>query len=200
MSSYDLGPDLQDPENPSDLDVLDFCLRLMAEYAHPATFAVEFGVGDGTSLRLITSTGYPAIGFDSFAGLPEDWRPEFLAGHFAQIEQPEIPNAVIVPGLFADTLPMIDWPKRVGLIHFDADLYSSTATGLMYIGHKIDVGTILVFDEFHGFTDDFDGEDGKSGEERAWREHVEKYPMEWSVLGHGREQWAIQITKVGEIV
>jgi hypothetical protein len=43
----------------------------------------EFGVWKGATINYIASkTPGPVHGFDSFEGLPEDWRPGFEAGAF----------------------------------------------------------------------------------------------------------------------
>lgn len=189
--SYDLGPDFSDGMEGPDRSLLDHCLGLIE--ADSRGWAVEFGTGTGATTRMIAKR-LPVISFDSFQGLPEDWRPDFPAGRFAEQEMPrDIPGATIVPGWFMDTVPDYDWPDDLALVHFDADLYSSTLTCLSSIGPFIKPGCILVFDEFHGFTDDLMGD--VPGEQQAWREYAEAVEFEWDVIGRGREQWAIQITK-----
>jgi hypothetical protein len=80
----------------------------------------------------------------------------------------------------------------------DADLYSSTKCALDSIGPFINEGCIIIFDEFHGFDDDLHGEEpGETGEARAWREFAKRTGIQWQVIGHGREQWAVKITKPG---
>lgn len=144
--------------------------------------AVEFGVGAGTSTRLIAAH-MPVIGFDSGEGLPEDWRDEYPAGSFAH-PLPDIDNAELVEGWFADTLPTYTFPTDIGLAHFDADLYSSTATALAYV--PLRPGTIVVFDEFHGF------DSCEDHEQRAWHEHVARTGLRYRPIGHDFEQAAFQ--------
>ena len=153
----------------------------------PQGYALEFGVGSGESARLIAEY-MPVIGFGSEEGLPEDWRPEFPKGAFA-FPLPEIDNAAIYEGWFDDVLPTFDFEALgpVGLIHMDADLYSSTATALKYAGPCIQPGTVLVFDEWHSY-------DGcEDHEQRAWREYAAKTGVSWTVLGHSHQAWAIRI-------
>jgi predicted O-methyltransferase YrrM len=150
----------------------------------PTGMALEFGVGGGESTSLIAAH-MPVIGFDSFKGLPEDWRDGFPAGMFAQDTIPHIPNAELIVGLFEDTLPTFDPPDHVGLVHIDCDLYSSTKTVLDHI--RLDPGTIVVFDEWHGF-------DGcEDHEQRAWREFVAHSDITWDVIGHSFQQWAVRV-------
>lgn len=178
-----LGPQLQHDVH-DDQAVLRNALSLLD--ADNEGWALEFGVGAGGTLRMIAER-LPVIGFDSFEGLPEDWRPEYPKGSFALQDPkrdriPQVENATVVVGLFADTLPGFDWPDKVDLIHFDADLFSSTATALEHCGHLIKPGTLVVFDEFFGY----DG--AHEHEQRAWSEWTKRHGVEYEALGHGREQ------------
>src|SRR6478735_7213790 len=80
---FEMGPDLRrGRENLGDLAVLSHCLDILRDDTFERDgIAVEFGVGHGHSLRLIASV-LPVIGFDSFMGLPEDWRPSHMKGAF----------------------------------------------------------------------------------------------------------------------
>lgn len=176
---YSLGPKLTNTYQ----GTLDHVLGL-----NPYGTAIEFGVGNGNSLRRIAQK-MPVIGFDSFEGLPERWRDGFEAGMFA-CQPPDVPNAALVRGWFKDTLPGFRFNPVVpiGLWHLDADLYSSTATILNHIGPHLTPGAYIVFDEYHGYP----GADG-AHEQKAWREFVDRTNIKWSVIGHGPEQWAIRI-------
>ena len=154
----------------------------------PSGTALEFGVGQGQTLNMIARR-MPVIGFDSFQGLPEKWREGFDKGMFA-CEPPEVRNATIVPGLFEDTLPDFDFPDRVGLVHIDCDLYSSTKTVLEHLEPHLRPGCILVFDEWHGFP----GASEEAHEQKAFREFASRTGLTWTVLGHGPEQWSIRLT------
>lgn len=176
MTDFDLGPRLgNDP-----LDVLRYVLDLA-----PRGLALEFGVASGRSLRLIAAF-MPAVGFDSFEGLPEDWRPGFPAGMFAG-PVPDIVGASIMVGRFENTL--VNWEPAlpVGLVHIDCDLYSSTATVLEHVGPLLEPGAFVVFDEFHSYPGCEDHE------QKAWREFVEAHDVAYDVIGHGVEQWAVRI-------
>lgn len=165
-------------------DTLAFALKEC-----PST-ALEFGVATGNTLRMIANV-MPVVGFDSFEGLPEDWRAGFEKGRFAQAV-PSVPGAEIVVGWFDDTLP--EWVdnnsqflSRLKLVHIDCDLYSSTKTVLDHIGPYLVGGTVVVFDEYHGYPG------WEDHEYRAWQEFVEKSAVEFDILGHGPEQLAVRI-------
>lgn len=154
----------------------------------PSGTAVEFGVGSGSTTAMIAKQ-MPVVGFDSFRGLPEYWRPEYRKGSFAY-DVPVIENATIVEGWFADTVPRFDFDALgyIGLVHFDADLYTSTQTALDHIGPYLRPGTYCVFDEM------FDYPGWECHEYKAWREFADRTGIGWTVVGYGpKESWAIRI-------
>jgi len=187
VQEYSLGPVILDDGAP--YAALRHALAL-----RPAGAAVEFGVGSGTSTRLIANQ-MPVVGFDSGEGLPEDWRPEFPKGSLAY-GIPTVNNATVVEGWFDDTLPGYGFAAlgHIGLVHFDADLYSSTATALKHIGPHLRPGCYLVFDEWHGYGPD---EVVSQHEQRAWREFADETSIGWTVVGASTEQWVIRITGTG---
>lgn len=158
-------------------------------------WAVEFGVFSGESLGLI-SKHMPVIGFDSFQGLPEDWRPEFPKGAFAIPEGPTVadilktgPNRMVVSGWFEDTVPGFPFPK-LDLVHIDCDLYSSTVTSLEGVTPYVGPGTYVVFDEYHGYAGCEDHE------EKAWTEWCKKNKVAHSTVAVGPEERAFLIESI----
>ncbi|AER47866.1 O-methyltransferase [Mycobacterium phage Hannaconda] len=152
-----------------------------------AGVALEFGVAKGDSTRIIAES-LPVIGFDSFEGLPEDWRPGYPKGKFAH-DPPEIDNCTLVTGLFADTLPGFHFESlgRISLVHLDADLYSSTALALEHVGPHLQAGAYLVFDEFHGYAG------CEEHEMRAFNEFVSRTGFQYSSIAHSHEAFAVKI-------
>ena len=180
QQDYTLGN--QAPETGSHYELLQHVLTL-----NPAGIALEFGVGRGESTRLIAAH-MPVIGFDSWLGLPEAWRPGFPKGMFAAMPPNGIPNADFVDGWYEDSLPDFDFARvDIGLVHIDCDLYSSTATVLEHIGPHLHPGTYVVFDEWHGYTD------CEQHEQKSWREFAATTNITWTVIGHGEQSWSIQI-------
>lgn len=146
-------------------------LRRVIHEHNPTGWAVEFGVYSGYSLGIIASH-MPVIGFDSFEGLPEDWRDGFPKGTFADTEGISLglnllppANAMIVPGWFEDTTPTFPFPYgNVGLVHIDCDLYSSTVTALDAVTEGLVYGSVIVFDEYHSYPG-AEGHEAKAFEE-----------------------------------
>lgn len=162
-------------------------LSTAIQVARPGT-ALEFGVGYGTTLAMIAAHPHfdPVVGFDSFTGLPEDWRSGFPAGTFA-CDPPEIPGTLLVVGPFDRTLPTLvhdppDWLHRVTLAHIDCDLYSSTVTVLAHLGPYLAPGCIVVFDEYHGYPE------AAQHEARAWREYLAVSGRDAEPIGYGPQQ------------
>jgi len=169
----------------------DVLLRVL-EDEQPQGWAIEFGVYSGYSLELIAAR-MPVIGLDSFEGLPEDWREGFPKGSFYSGEiassLPYTENAMIIKGLFEDTLPGLTERgiPLLGLVHIDCDLYSSTVTALEGVYQSIDVGTIFVFDEFHGYPG------AEQHEEKAWREFTARYGITAETIQYGEQERAFVV-------
>ena len=139
-------------------ELLEYALR----QAPADGLMLELGVASGVTLRfLATLTRGPVYGFDSFAGLPDDWQPSYPAGAFAQTKLPSSlpPNAHLVIGLFADTLPAFRaaHPEPIRFLHVDCDLYASTKVVFDTLGDRLMPGGVIVFDEYLAYP--------------GWREH-----------------------------
>lgn len=135
---------------PTDLDLL----RHAAGIAPQNGLVLEFGVASGRTLTcLAEARGGPVYGFDSFDGLPEDWRTGFPRGTFAGAA-PQVPdNAELVQGLFAQTLPafLAAHEGPVALVHVDCDLYASTRDIFAALGERLGPGSVIVFDEYFNY-------------------------------------------------
>jgi hypothetical protein len=157
----------------------------------------EFGVYRGETLNFIASLLPGQIhGFDSFEGLPEDWRQGHEKGTFAVGHLPRVrPNVRLYKGWFEDTLPPFreQHPGPVAFLHLDADLYSSTKTVLDILGDGIVPGTVIAFDEFFNYPG------WREGEYRAFHEFCRERQVEVRYFGFVRrdEQAAAKITGVG---
>ena len=138
----------------------------------------EYGVWMGESFKYLMKHFKKGYGFDSFEGLPEDWRavPKGTYSSFGEI--PQIDGGEFVVGEFSESLPRFFSKQRpmAGLINFDADLYASTLCALVNSKKVMDTKTILVFDEF------IVNSDWEKDEFRALNEFCEMYGFSYEVL------------------
>ena len=143
---------------------------------------LEFGVYRGDSLRLwlakILHPDSRFVGFDTFTGLPERWRPTEPAGHFnANGAIPDIkdPRCSFEVGLFQDTLPAFvtrtDLSGRL-VVNLDADMFTSTLFVLTTLAPYFKSGDLIFFDEFSCPLDEF----------RAFEEFVRSFRVKYEVL------------------
>lgn len=120
-----------------------------------ASLYLEFGVFEGETMRWwcdhLKAPGARLVGFDSFEGLPEAWRPGFDEGQFSTGGPPDIEDSRVsfVAGWFDETLPGFVIPPHDQLIvNVDSDLYSSARTVLDWVAPHLTSGSLLYFDEF----------------------------------------------------
>mgnify|MGYP004702271055 CR=1 FL=1 len=158
---------------------------------------LEFGVYHGLSLRhLAQRIDGPVHGFDSFEGLPEDWKSDEPVGSYsAHGRLPLMPPQVeLHPGWFKDSLPsfVAQQTENARLMHIDCDLYSSTRTVLNEVYPLLQAGSILVFDEFLGYPG------YEHHEFRAWNEFAKKFGLAYEYIGFTlmARKAALRITKV----
>ena len=162
--------------------------------APPGGMALEFGVYQGRTLKVIAEARrhQQVFGFDSFQGLPEDWRSNIPAGTFATRQLPDVVGAELVVGWFSDTVAdfLADHPDPVAFLHLDADLYSSTATALEQVGPKLEAGSVIVFDEYFNYPG------WEQHEHRAWQEFVAKSGIMFQYVAYtcNNEQVAVVVT------
>jgi hypothetical protein len=124
----------------------------------PITY-VEFGVYDATGsfryfLENNTNPSSIFIGLDSFHGLPERFG-KVGAGYFdlgGVVPKVEDPRATLIEGWFKDTWDEL-YARIAGrdrlLVHYDADIYSSTLFALARM-ELLRKPYIALFDEFTG--------------------------------------------------
>jgi hypothetical protein len=152
---------------------------------------LEFGVASGSTLKIIVEHAPEGAvhGFDSFEGLPEDWRPGFEAGAFATDELPDVPGANLVVGWFDDTLPAFlkEHQDPVAFLHVDADLYSSTRTVLTGLASRMRVGTVILFDEYFNFPG------WEEHEHRAWTEFVAEHDLRFEYVTYSAEDEQVAV-------
>lgn len=172
---------------------LEYALSLAPE----SGLALEFGVFSGQTLETVAHARAEreVYGFDSFEGLPEDWRTGFPAGTFDVDGLPEVPGAELVVGWFTDTLPgfLAAHPGPVAFLHVDSDLYSSARTVLENVGPRLRVGSVIVFDEYFNFPG------WENHEHRAWQEYVAATGTGFAYEAYtsNNEQVVVRVTEIG---
>ncbi len=133
----------------------DLFAYALAEVRGARPLYLEFGVYEGRSLRWwaqhLSQPDARLVGFDSFEGLPEDWRPGQGQGRFRTAGPPDVddPRVSFVVGWFDETLPGYTPPEHDQLVvNVDCDLYSSTRTVLAWLEPHLRPGSLVYFDEF----------------------------------------------------
>jgi hypothetical protein len=155
---------------------------------------LEFGVYKGDSLNLLADMKPDVIwrGFDSFAGLPEDWTLGAKAGAFDVKHKlpPVRSNVRLVPGFFDKTLEpfLVQNPgKKIAFLHVDCDLYSSTKTVLTALQDRLVPGSIILFDELINYTG------WQDQEYRAFMEYVAEQNVSFEYIGFVRTSCRVAV-------
>jgi len=148
------------------------------------TLWLEFGVLTGNTINYISKfTNDIVYGFDSFEGLPEEWRVGFPKGWFNKNGNlPDVNNNVtLIKGWFNETVEdfIKVQDKKISFIHMDADLYSSTKYVLDTLKNHIDNECIIVFDELVNY----DGYAGERGELKAFYEFIIENNVDYEWIG-----------------
>lgn len=154
----------------------------------------EFGCNEANTVRKAWDHfehlfDFHYVGFDSFEGLPEieeiDKQIIWEKGKLAFDESKFIKLATrhgipknrlhTVKGFYdqslTEDLKARFLPTKAAVIYIDCDLYKSTVPVLEWIIDFLQVGTVIVFDDwycFHG--------DPERGEQLAWNEFISRHP------------------------
>jgi len=146
---------------------------------------LEFGVFEGATIdfwcKLNQNPKSRFYGFDTFTGLPEDWKN--IIGHRpistwdCQGNLPKIDDKRVqfYKGLFQNTIDQFiqDYhPQDNIIIHNDSDLYSSSLYLLTRLHDIIKKNTIIIFDEFNNVMDEF----------RALEDYCTAYYRKYTVI------------------
>ncbi len=176
---------------------------LAARYRNEPIDYLEFGVWKGESILSWAGLNrHPEsrlVGFDSFEGLPEDWRhtgDTLTAGTFStagRVPSSDDSRVSFVKGWFQQTLPGFlrgFRPRGRLIVHNDSDLYSSTLYVLATIHPWLVDDTVIIFDEFCDPLNEF----------RALCDYASAFGQSYDVLGVAGpyyEQVALRIRRPG---
>ena len=153
------------------------------EHLNDTGLLLEFGVYTGNSINFI-SEYHPTrlvYGFDSFAGLPENWTIDPKGMYSLGGELPAVrSNVRLIKGWFDETLPPFvrEHAETCSFIHIDCDLYSSAKTVLDQLRGKIVPGTVIVFDEYFNYPG------WQQHEYRAFMEFTEMHRIRFEYIGY----------------
>ena len=145
---------------------------------------LEFGVNKGISINFIAAYNPMKMiyGFDSFEGLPEDWKYDCTAGTFNQNGiMPKVnSNVKLIKGWFDSTIPKFleQTNESCAFIHIDCDIYSSAKTIFSLLGNRITHGTVIEFDEYFNFPS------WQEHEFKAFHEFIDEYGLEYEYIGY----------------
>ncbi len=177
----------------------EYIFTAIARFCHtnrPMTegYYFEFGCFGGNTMRLAWKHSrhlfnWTYVGFDSFEGLPplkpidqqKIWAELRLA-----MDEPSFISTILDAGmprsrlitvkgyydkvLTAETATKL-LPKKAVVIYIDCDLYHSTVPVLKFIKPFLQVGTIIVFDDWNIFW-----ANPRRGMRRAWGEFLDTNP------------------------
>lgn len=173
--------------------IRDFALRR----APAEGLLMELGVYRGRSINqfadLLAKAGDPRIvfGFDAFQGLSEDWFGKSIArqSNFNRGGRPPKVrrNVELEIGWVEDTLAafLARRPGPIALLHIDTDTYTPCKLALSLCRERLVEGTIVLFDEHHGYPN------WQNGEFKALNETLQ--PGEYTYLAFGTQQAVIRI-------
>lgn len=130
----------------------------IAETAPEGGCFVEVGVYRGGTAfhlaKIARSTGRGLFLFDTFEGIPyrnAEKGDAHKVGDFNDTSYEEvveaIPDAVVVKGVFPDTMQCVNLPP-VAFAHIDADQYDSIVNAMKALSPHMMKGGIVVFDDY----------------------------------------------------
>jgi hypothetical protein len=155
----------------------------------------EFGVFEGKSINFFATKCPNArvFGFDSFLGLEEDWGGWILSkGHFSTngVLPKCASNVKLNKGWFVDTVPIFKnelQDEVISFLHIDSDTYKPAKYVLNALADNLKRGSIIVFDEYFGYTG------WRLHEFKAFQEFVLEHNVEYKYIAYTGEQVAVEI-------
>ena len=155
----------------------------------------EFGVFKGKSINFFAKRcpNAEVYGFDSFLGLEEDWSGWILpAGAFnTNGTMPKCEsNVKLYKGWFTETVPTFQiklGDKEISLLHIDSDTYKPAKYVLNALVKNLKTGSIIVFDEYYGYTG------WRLHEFKAFQEFILENNLKYKYIGYTGEQVAVEI-------
>jgi len=177
-------------------EILTYCVKKAPKNG----LVLEFGVAGGKSINIIANAvgNREVHGFDSFEGLPEDWSGHLeTKGSFSKKGKlPKVrSNVRLHKGWYSETIHKFKEENKepVAFLHVDCDIYSSTREVLWNLSDRLQIGTIIEFDEYFNYPN------WQQHEFRAWQDFRSGHNIQYRYLAitasDGRV--AIEITAIG---
>ena len=125
----------------------------------PDSLFLEFGVFKGESISYFANhlPNRMFYGFDSFAGLKENWtgtpgvKDKTFKINESEVSTPK--NVELVKGYFQDTLNdfLNKHRSQISFIHIDSDTFESARYILENVNDRLAPNNVILFDEFIGY-------------------------------------------------
>jgi len=127
-------------------------------------------------------------GLDTFEGMPEnaEGNASFAQGTYVarlaavreQCLRSGMPSSsfTLYPGLFNETVSSLaqSVSTKVAIVNIDCDIYGSAVDALAAIGNRLQVGCVLLFDDYNAYS-----ADNRKGERLAFREFCDSVPFKF---------------------
>jgi predicted O-methyltransferase YrrM len=136
----------------------DYVISLI-NTSDPDSLLLEFGVYKGESISYFANHLPRRVfyGFDSFAGLKENWtgtpgvKDKTFKINESEVSVPK--NVELVKGYFQDTLNdfLNKHRSQIAFIHIDSDTFESARYILENVTNRLAPNTVILFDEFIGY-------------------------------------------------
>ena len=164
-----------------------------ASRAPRSGLVAEFGVYRGIGINQFADAlpSRTVFGFDSFAGLSEDWAgTRHWKGRAFDVgdKLPEVrKNVRLIKGWIDDTLPpfLEEHKEPFAFIHIDTDTYAPCKTILALCKDRLVSGTTILFDELLCYPG------WRAGEFKAMNEELDPTSYKW--IAFAGERAALQI-------
>ena len=191
LARYHVEPVLQDPRWP----YFEKAFRHIAAEEIAGDY-LEFGVYRGRSIMMAFMLAQKFrlknmrfFAFDSFLGLPstegsyDQGAARCTRAQFTRNVRDvgvDTRRMVIVEGLYSDSLTgqvkVSHEIANAAVVHLDCDLYLSSKDVLGFVGNLMRTGSILIFDEWHGFS-------GMVGQDQLQNYGEQRAFAEWPLCG-----------------
>ncbi|WP_264802398.1 class I SAM-dependent methyltransferase [Acetobacter fabarum] len=168
-------------------------LKYAFQHADKEGLILEFGVEKGASINYLASLTQQTVhGFDSFEGLPTDWKGTMeTKGAFDMNKAPPKvrPNVQLHIGWFDDVIPVFlkQTDNSIAYMHVDCDTYESTKILLDLTKDRIKTGTVIVFDEYFNYPG------WKENEFKAFQEFVADTKIKYEYIGFSSEKGHVAV-------